>query len=258
MIKSELRKAAVGMFLGSVLPVGWAYGDNGSLEESREIYREYINVRKTIGEERSAWQSQKTVLEDRLEVVKTEIAQIEETIATLEESATAADETRSRLQTELEEARRVSGAFNDSIGAYESRVKALIPRLPGALSGEIQQLTARLPGDPDSTVLSYSQRLQTLVGIIAQIDRYNGDLRLVTEVQELEGGRFEVQTLYFGLAAAIFSDATGDYAGYGVPRDDGWTWTQVEPADGQSILAAIEVNATRRAPAFVPVVMEID
>lgn len=248
----------MGFLLGSLLPGGLAFGSGTSMQESREVYREYIAVRKTIGEERSAWQSQKTVLEDRLTVVKTEIDQIRETVATLESSASTADTTRAALQDELEEARRVSQAFNEAIGAYEGRVKALLGRLPASLGGELQQLTARLPSDPSATVLSYSQRLQTIVAILAQIDRFNSDLRLVTEIQELDGGRFEVQTLYFGLASAIFSDGTGAYAGYGVPSDDGWNWTQVDPVAGQSILAAIEVNATRRAPAFVPVLMEID
>ncbi|MCD8482244.1 MAG: hypothetical protein LR015_05985 [Verrucomicrobia bacterium] len=94
------------------------------MAEARDIYRQYIAMRKIIGEEQSAWNTQKAALSDMLEVLRTEISQTRELISTLEDSASTADRRRAELRTELEESRRASASFNAEIASYEKRVAA--------------------------------------------------------------------------------------------------------------------------------------
>ncbi|MCD8482243.1 MAG: DUF3450 domain-containing protein [Verrucomicrobia bacterium] len=119
-------------------------------------------------------------------------------------------------------------------------------------------MAARLPEDPAATRLSYSQRLQTVVGLLAQIDRFNTDLRSVTEIKTLEDGSHEVQTLYFGLSSALFSNPSGTYAGFGKAGPSGWEWTTVSGRDADNIAAAIDIYSARRAPIFVTVPIAVD
>lgn len=229
-----------------------------SIAETRDIYKEYISVRKLIGEEKNTWAEQKVALADMIAVVSNEIEENTKAIETMEDSAGAADKERADLQEKLELARRASGEFNAEIETFEARLKKAVVQLPDVLKNEIAPLVVRLPEDPKNTRLSYSQRLQTVIGILAQIDKFNSDLRFVTEVKTLKDGSHEVSTLYFGLATAIFCNASGTYAGYGVPAEEGWTWSAVTGAEAEAVTAAIEIYGAKRPPEFVAVPMNID
>ena len=235
--------------------VGYA---SESLQEARDVYKEYITIRKTIGEESYEWENQKRSLADSIGVVETEIDALREAIEDMEESMSEGDSQRATLRAELETLRELSRSYDDAIAAYESRVKKLASRLPETLARGIQPLLVRLPDDPSATRLSYSQRLQNVIGILVQVNTFNSDLRLVTEVQEAEGGRREVQTLYFGLGMALFSDVGGTFAGYGVPGEGGWEWTRVDGAAAASISHALDIHTARRTPAFVSVPLRVD
>lgn len=228
------------------------------MAEARDVFKEYIKVRKLIGEEESQWREEKRMLQDMIRIVESEIEQLNSRIEELEESSTAADKERAELQAELEAAREVSIAFNDDISRFETAVLELSSMLPASLLDEIQPLMARIPKDKSETRLSYSQRLQSVVGILAQIDKFNSDLTYSTVIESLDGGSFEVQTLYFGLGAALFSDTEGNYAGYGVPTKDGWKFTKVSGPDGDAITRAIDIYMSKAAPQFVSVPFHID
>jgi len=245
---------AVALIL-ALLPSGAAAQ---AITETRDIYKEYISIRKLIGEERSAWETQKLTLRDMAEVIRAEIDQTRETIARLEESASSADLRRRELMERLEEAKAASAGFSSDIAAYETLIKGIITKLPDPLLREVAPLLGRLPDDPDNSRLAYSQRIQTVVGLLTQIDKFNSDLRSVSEVKSLADGSQEVQTLYFGLAGALFTNASGTHAGYGMPAETGWEWTTVEGENAEAILRAVDIYAARRAPAFVSVPLALE
>ncbi len=230
----------------------------GSVSTARDIYKEYIELRKLIGEESAAWSSQKITLADMVAVLKSEQDQLTAAIENLKGSATSADQKRAELNAQLETGRATSLAFNDTIAALETEIKALAVRLPEPLSTELRPLFARLPENPANTRLSYSQRLQSVIGILAQTDKFNSDLKYVSAVQTVGGESIEVQTIYFGLGAAIFSDVTGKFSGHGRPGADGWKWTQASATEAPVIAQAVDIYLSRRAPAFVSIPLQID
>jgi hypothetical protein len=140
----------------------------------------------------------------------------------------------------------------------ETDLKALGQRLPEPLVAELKPLFARLPDNPANTRLSYSQRLQTAIGLMAQIDKFNSDLKFVSAVQDVGGESLEVQTLYFGLGAALFSDSAGKYSGFGRPAAEGWKWERATGPDALAITQTVEVYLSRRSPAFISVPLAID
>lgn len=229
-----------------------------TIAQARDVYKDYIEVRKLIGEESASWQAEKIALADMIAVLKAEVAQIEEVMTTLRGSATAADEKRTALHQRLEAAREISTAFNGTITSFEQQLQSLAVRLPEPLHNELQPLLARLPEDPANTRLGYSQRLQTVIGVLAQADKFNTDVKYISEVKTVGGESVEVQTIYLGLGAALFTDASRGYAGYGHPGSDGWNWSVVSGAEAAAIADSIDIYLSRKSPAFVSVPLLVD
>lgn len=232
--------------------------DTNPLAAARDTYREYIEIRKVIGEESAAWSTQKETLADMLEVLKAEIAELDEKMAALQSSATSADQKRAELNTQLEASRATSKAFDGTIAALEQRVITLTAALPTPLTTELKPLLARLPEDPAKTRLSYSQRLQNVIGVLAQTDKFNADVKYISEVKDVDGESREVQTLYLGLAAALFTDASGDYAGFGYPSSSGWKWEAAAGEQALEVARAVDVYLARQSPEFVSVPLKVD
>ncbi len=246
------------LFAGLALTSPLFSAEAGSVSAARDLYKDYIELRKLIGEESASWSTQKIALADMVAVLKSEHEQLQAAIETLKGSATSADQKRADLNTRLEAGRATSTAFNTTIVAFENEVKALALRLPEPLVNELKPLLARLPENPAATRLSYSQRLQSVIGILAQTDKFNSDLKYVSAVQTVGGESIEVQTIYFGLGAALFTDATGKYAGYGKPEADGWKWQTASAAEAPAIVEAVDIYLSRKSPAFVSVPLQID
>jgi hypothetical protein len=131
----------------------------------------------------------------------------------LENSTTEADEDRAEL-TALKE--------------------AIVTTLPTPLVNRIKPLIRRLPDDPANTKLSLGERVQNIVGILSQADKFNTTITQTSESRELDSGTVvEVRTLYWGLAMAYYVDAAGEYAGIGFLGKDGWEWPQIDGAGPQ-------------------------
>lgn len=246
------------LFAGLALTPPLFAAEVGAVSTARDLFKDYIELRKLIGEESASWASQKISLADMVAVLKLEHEQLEAAIETLSGSATSADQKRAELNAQLEAGRALSTAFNATIADFEAQVKAIAARLPQPLVEELRPLLARLPENPAATRLSYSQRLQSLIGIMAQTDKFNSDIKYVSAVQTVGGESIEVQTLYFGLGAALYTDATGKHAGFGSPTADGWKWTPASPEVAPSIVSALDIYLSRKSPSFVSVPLQLD
>ncbi|MFW6217580.1 MAG: DUF3450 family protein [Verrucomicrobiota bacterium] len=229
------------------------------IEETRDVLDQWVETRQILSEEKSAWRTEKTILEDTEQLLASELERLEDAIADLEDSATAADEERASLNEEKERLAAASSVVEDDLGGLETRMKAIVAKLPEPLVEKIKPLIRRLPEDAADTDLSLGERVQNVVGILSQTDKFNTSITLSSESQERDGGKVvQVSTLYWGLAAAYFVDDSTDYAGIGLPSEDGeWTWTEIEGAgpqvkqllevyDGSAEIQFIEVPARIR------------
>jgi septal ring factor EnvC (AmiA/AmiB activator) len=213
------------------------------IDEARNVLEEYVETRQIISEERSNWKTEEAILTDTVSLLSSELERIEEQIATLETSATVADEERQTLTLQRDELKAGSDAVIGNIGDLETQLKGIIKRLPDPLTSTIQPLVRRLPDDPNNTKLSLGERVQNVVGILSQADKFNNTMTLTSETQELDNGKLvQVSTLYWGSAIAYFVDDSGDYAGYGTPSEEGWNWTQLDNAgsDIRELLAVYD------------------
>jgi FtsZ-binding cell division protein ZapB len=236
----------------------FALSAQSQIAETRDVLDKWVETRQIISEEKADWKTEKSILGDTVQLLSREMERLEKALADLEASATAADEDRTALAAEKEQLTAASAVVESHIGALETQMKRIVTRLPQPLVETIKPLIRRLPENPDDTDLSLGERVQNIVGILSQADKFNTTITQTSESREIEAGKtVEVRTLYWGLAMAYYVDASGQYAGIGFPGDDGWEWPRVEGA-GAEIKQLIDVYEGTEDIVFVEVPARIN
>jgi archaellum component FlaC len=214
-----------------------------NLESTRDVLDQWVQTKQITSKEKSDWRLEQSILSDTLKLLSSELTRLDTSLEDLKDSATAADEDRSKLTARKEEIAEASAVVEGSINALETQIKRVVKTLPAPLVDRIKPLIRRLPEDSANTKLSLGERVQNIVGILSQADKFNATLTQTSESRELDSGKIvEVRTLYWGLAMAYYVDASGAYAGIGHPGEDGWEWPQIEGAGPQikQLLAVYE------------------
>lgn len=246
-----------------VLALGCALAPFGlsaqnKVTETRDVLEKWVETRQIISEEKSEWRAEKSILGDTVTLLSNQLERLNKSLEDLEASATAADEDRSELTAEKERLASASSVVEGNIGALETQLKTIIKSLPAPLVDRIKPLIRRLPDDPSDTKLSLGERVQNIVGILSQADKFNTTLTETSESREIESGKIvEVRTLYWGLAMAYYVDASGEYAGIGFPGADGWEWPRLE-GKGAEIKRLIDVYEGTEEIQFVEVPARIN
>jgi hypothetical protein len=187
------------------------------------VLHQWVQTRQITSKEKSDGRLEQAILTDTHTHTRThtrthkslsnELTLLYVKLEELENSTTEADEDRAEL-TALKE--------------------AIVTTLPTPLVNRIKPLIRRLPDDPANTKLSLGERVQNIVGILSQADKFNTTITQTSESRELDSGTVvEVRTLYWGLAMAYYVDAAGEYAGIGFLGKDGWEWPQIDGAGPQ-------------------------
>jgi len=228
------------------------------LNDTRDVLDKWVETRQIISEEQANWHTEKSILGDTLGLLSSELERLDAALKELETSATAADEDRSKLTEEKEALNAASTVVTDHLSTLETAMKQIVTKLPDPLVSKIKPLIRRLPEDPKNTKLSLGERVQNIVGILSQTDKFNTTVTLTSESREIDSGKMiEVRTLYWGLAMAYYVDASGTYAGIGYPGASGWEWPKVEGA-GPEIKRLLDVYEGSEEIQFVNVPAQIN
>ena len=222
-----------------------------TLDSTRSVLEKWVETRKSIAEIRSDWTVEKEVIEQSVSAFERELKTLGEQ---LDQVDTGSDQTAKELaeiESEKSSLRLASDELKQSVGLLEKKLRGMAPGFPAPVVEKIEPLFNRIPEDPEDTKLGLSARLQNVVGILNELDKFNGSITVVSELRKTAAGT-EVQTrvLYVGLSQAYFVDKTGEFCGYGLSSPQGWDWTP--QADlGPSILKAIGVYESSEPAAFV-------
>ena len=228
------------------------------LQDTRDVLDQWVETKQIISEERADWRLEHSILKDSQSLLNNELARLTQALADLEASATAADEDRTQLAAEKELLKAASSVVEANIGGLETKMKALVNSLPQPLVDKIKPLMRRLPDDPNNTKLSLGERVQNIVGILSQADKFNTTITLSNESREIADGKVvQVTTLYWGLAMAYFVDNSGNYAGIGTPNSDGWEWQEMADA-GPKIKQLLNIYEGSQEIKFVSVPARIN
>jgi FtsZ-binding cell division protein ZapB len=225
-------------------------------EETRALLQEWVRVRALISEEREQWSAEREDIIDTIKLLKIEQASLREQISEREAAASEATSEREVLLAKRESLDETAAQIATILARHEASVREWKETLPNVLKSDIDPLLRRLPATADSAnALGLGRRLQTIVGILSQADRFNSTLTFRRELREdpATGASRETDTLYFGLAMAVYSDSGGSVAGFGFPAETGWSWVNApENAGAIRELMAIYRNEVRATYVGIP------
>lgn len=222
-----------------------------SVDGTRSVLERWVETRRVISRERSDWALGKEVLADRIELVQQEIRALREKIEEARTSIAKADETRMGMVEENERLKTAAAGLAEVVQGLEQRTKELLVRLPQLVRERVKPLSQRFPDDPEKTELSLSQRFMNVVGVLNDVNKFQREITVSSEVRELpDGTTAEVASLYLGVAQAYYVSADGKAAGVGSASPEGWVWRPANDAIA-AVNAALAILKSEEPAAFV-------
>ena len=227
-----------------------------TLEETRLALGKWIETQQIISRERNDWQQGKEVLLGRVELVKQEIALLEQKIDEAEDAVAEADKKEYQLMAQNSVLEDVGAQLTEAVTRMEGEVKWLFTWLPEPIQTKLQPLHQRIPSDPTNTRVSVAERFQNVLGILNELNKANNEIAVSYEVHTLDDGKpSEVKAIYVGLAQAYYVSSGGE-AGIGRPTQEGWKWEGTS-AIADDVLTALEILQGKQTPAFVPLPVKV-
>jgi len=169
-------------------------------------------------------------------------------------------ETRKVISREKQDWVLAREMLQERIGLVQREISSLREKTTAAeksISDTHKPLTQRLPEKPDETKLSLAQRFQNVIGILNEINKFNREITVKSELLTLsDGTAAEVTALYVGLGQAYYTGAKGTVAGIGRPGKDGWVWIPANEAAGP-ISDAIAILNNEKGAVFLLLPFEI-
>lgn len=233
------------------LAVPSARAADSPLAAARTGIEQWVQTRQLISRTRSDWDSEKEMLLQSKALFERELAGVEAQWGKVSTNSTQVDRERAATEKELAEANATLDQARGLVAGLEEKLRALAPRLPAPLQETIQPLLTRVPGDPKSTKVGVTERVQTVVSLLNEVDKFNNAVTLQSEkLKNAKGEEVAVETVYVGLGAAYFVNQTGDFAGSGRPGSAGWEWS-IQPDLADRVREVVRIYRGERTAHFV-------
>ena len=221
------------------------------MEEVRANIDKWVETRQLLAKTRSEWAADQETLRQSIALIEKEVKLIDDRIAQTQETASQADRDRLVLSEENERLSKAATVVQTVLADLERQTTHLAAGLPLPLQDRVMPLLKRIPNQPDQTRLSISERMQNIVGILSEVDKFNNAISLFTELRKNSADtEVQVKTLYVGLGVAFFADKNGEYGGVGVPSGGSWEWTS-RPEIASDIARAIAIYENTETAQFV-------
>jgi len=230
---------------------------HNSIERVRGTIEQWVQTQQLVSKEKRDWAIDREMLYERIKLVENEIASLREKIGQAQQSISDADKKRAELVEQNDKLKSAGESLKSIASNLEASTLALNKRLPDPIRERIKPLSQRLPEDPNETKLSLSQRFQNVIGILNEVNKFNREPTVTSEVRTLaDGSVAEVTALYVGLGQAYYVGAKGTVAGVGRPSESGWIWeSSNDTAD--EITDAVAILKNEKVASFVPLPVKV-
>ncbi len=223
----------------------------------RAELEQWVETRQLVSRTRADWEAEKEILTQTKALYARELLGIEEQLGKVSTNSVQVDRERSQAERDLAEANTALDQARDQLATVEAQFRSLLPRFPAPLVETMKSQLARLPEEPATSKLGATERLQTVVALLNEADKFNNAIGIYSETRTNPGGeQVAVDTLYVGLGAAFFVNETGDFAGAGSPGPKGWEWA-VQNAIAPNVREAVRIYRGERSATFVPLPVSI-
>jgi hypothetical protein len=212
-----------------------------------------MESRKVLANEKRDWMLGQDMLDSQIAVLKQEVEALTARIADADRSVAEAQAKHLELLTERDRLRAASTRATERLKLMEANVLALIQRLPDPLKEAVKPMGQRIPEPDTTTRLTVSERYQSIVYVLNQINKFHREVSMKPELREIEPGVMaQVTAIYFGLGQAYFATQNGEAAAVGKPGPSGWVWTPTNP-HGAAIARLASILRNEQPAAFVQV-----
>lgn len=223
----------------------------GTLTPLRAGIEQWVQTRQLISRTRSDWDSEKEMLLQTKALYERELSGIDDQMSKVSTNSAQVDRDRAVLEAELKDSNATLDHAKTLVAGLEAKAAALAARMPDPLKETLQPMLNRLPQDPAASKTAVTERLQTVVSVFNEIDKFNNAISITSEKRKNDRGEeIAVESVYVGLGAAYFVNQTGDFAGAGAPSTDGWRWT-VNPSLAAEVREIIRIYRGERTASFV-------
>jgi len=227
------------------------------LDAARAALAKWVETKTLIGKEKSDWTVGKSVMTERIDLVKQEIEAVRAKIAEADKSIAANEGTKAELAAQQATLSQTSAALQTAVTDLERRTKRLLARLPEVVRDRVALFSQRIPEQPQETKATLADRYANVISVLNEVNKFDREVSVSSEVRQLPDGRSaQVRVLYVGIGQAYYVTADGKTAGIGTAGGDGWVWT---PADehAAAIARSIAVHQNEQPAAFVGVPVRI-
>lgn len=255
-IRYSCRWAGLG-FIISLSSVGVLHAQ-GVLDETLSTLEQWVDTQRRIAQERNVWETERESIRNLIDLYGEELETLTRQIEESQEDVSAADAARQELTERDDRLKEIEESVRSALASAENGLKELRPRLPQPLQEELQPLFAQLPADPGETELSIGQRIQFVVGILTQVQKFNTVATVTETFRELPSGEtIQVDTIYFGLGSAYYVDKASSQAGYATLGAEGWNWTDAPELSG-AVRRAVNIYRGAGEADYIELPVQID
>ncbi len=232
-------------------------------EELRATISEWVETMRKIQSEENEWSRDQEVLANYREGLEKEIADLKEQIAAARTRKEGADKEslgkvaeRDRLAAAKDELTGIVRRLEENLAAKLSVFPAPLRDEPKVAQG-IEDLERDLALPEDKRGENVSKRLLNVINLLGEAEKFQQTVHVRPELKTDASGReFNMQVVYFGLAAAYAVNEDGSFALVGKPGADGWTFTP-RPELAPEITRLIATTTGDADAAFVNLPVEL-
>ncbi|MBN2327018.1 MAG: DUF3450 family protein [Candidatus Omnitrophica bacterium] len=227
------------------------------IDETKTALEQWVETQRVISKEKRDLELSKEMLNARIKLVQREIKSLQEKNQEAKNSIAEADQKRAELMDENEKLKQASSSLAGVCVTLEEKMKKLLVRLPDPIRERIKPLSQRLPKEGEKSRLSTAERFQNVVGMLNEIDKFNRDITVTSEVHTLpDGTSFEAAVVYLGISQGYFSASNGAIAGVGFASEEGWVWKPANES-AAAIAQTIAILKNEQVASFVQLPIEI-
>lgn len=240
------------------LTSGSVFAQGSKFEEARTHIEKWVQTRQLIARRDADWRVERENIGQSVGLLQREIDLLKEAIDKSEQVDSEADAEKKRITLSLEDLKKANKVVDAALWGMERQALALMTSFPDPLKDRTSNVRSRIPlKKEDLRGRSAAERMQNVVAMLNEADRFNSAITLAIEVRkDAEGKDRQVQALYLGLGHAYYADQSGSFAGVGVPGAEGWTWT-VNAELGSTIRKVIDIYENERKAEFIAIPVNI-
>lgn len=242
----------IGLF-GYLLMTGLQAGAQvpSASEKTDEELSAWLDTSLLLSRERADWKTAQAMLNERLDLLQSELASIRQRMSAAEEEGGRTSDEIKTLEAEKAALAGVSSNLQETVSRLEGALRVLLSNLPAPIQERVRPLSQRLPADPARSAASTGERFQNVVGILNEVSKFAREVTLASEVRDLtDGSRVEVTSVYLGIGQAYYVNPERGIAGVGRPGTNGWVWTS-QPELVPDVQRAIAIYRNEQPAAYV-------